>query len=315
MNAGSPSLLVATSLTRKFAESLAVTDLSLTVDRGQIVGLLGLNGAGKSSTLRMLAGVLVPDSGEITIAGHSLMTHPIAAKTEIGYLPEVAPVYPDMRVDDYVDFAARLHRVRQSRLRVQEILKELDLVSVAKRRIAHLSKGFRQRVGIAQALVHRPGLIILDEPSSGLDPEQMREMRDLVRHLGSSCGVIFSSHLLGEVNEICTDVAVLHQGRVVHDSPLASEGDRVHYRVGFARPVQPAALDALETVASARALTSTMLSVQPAGNSSATSADQLLQSLVQSGYPVVEFSADGSSLEQLFSSLVRAGDRPVSTAA
>jgi len=280
------------------------------------MGLLGLNGAGKSSTLRMLAGVLAPDSGDIRVAGHSLLKEPVAAKSQIGYLPEVAPLYPDMRVADYIDFAARLHRVKQPRQRVNSILEELDLGSVAKRRIANLSKGYRQRVGIAQALVHKPGLVILDEPSSGLDPEQMRDMRELVKQLGSDCGVIFSSHLLSEVNDVCTDVVVLHHAQVVHKGSLGAEVTDQNYNVRFSRTVKPEELLALPAVKSVSSTASGSFCIQPKRlEHNAIGAEQLLQALVHSGYPVIEFAADKSSLEHLFSTLVQTDGNPSSVAA
>jgi len=298
-------LLQATHLTRKFADAAAVQDVSLTLRPGQVLGLLGLNGAGKSSTLSMLAGVLAPDAGEIHIQGQSLLGDPVAAKRNIGYLPEVAPLYPDMSVRHYLHYAAKLRRVRAEvrQQRIDTLLEQLELTTVAQRRIGRLSKGFRQRVGIAQALIHDPALIILDEPSSGLDPAQMLDMRDLIRRLGQSHGVIFSSHMLSEVNEVCTHVAILHHGRIVHTGELSDDlpGAQSGFRVRFSAAVERSALLNLTTV---DAVISQQGQYFHLTTSSGVSGEQLLADLVAQKFAVTEFGPHGASLETLFSTLV-----------
>ncbi|MBX2882830.1 MAG: ABC transporter ATP-binding protein [Granulosicoccus sp.] len=293
-------------MTRKFADAIAVDNISFSVERGQVLGLLGLNGAGKTSSLRMLAGVLEPDAGEILINGESLQHNPITAKRQIGYLPEVAPLYTDMKVHHYLDYAARLRRMnRQERRRqVDKQITDLDLLPVANRRIGHLSKGYKQRVGIAQAIIHDPALVILDEPSSGLDPEQMRDMRKLVKTLGKTHGVIFSSHLLGEVNEVCTHVSVLHQGRMIHSGSMSESSQPGNYRVRFAQSIseqQLRFLPGIEDVESLGPETFRLSSQSVAGH-------QLLTTMIKAEFTVTEFSPYETSLEMLFSSLVRTPD-------
>lgn len=302
----SQPLLQATQLTRKFADSVAVDSISLSVDRGQVLGLLGLNGAGKTSTLRMLAGVLDPDDGEILVSGESLLNHPIAAKRQIGYLPEVAPLYPDMTVRQYLNYAGRLRRMngQSRRERIDKLTAELNLNPVANRRIGHLSKGYKQRVGIGQALIHDPALVILDEPSSGLDPEQMRDMRELVKRLGKTHGVIFSSHLLGEVNDVCTHVSVLHQGRIIHSGSMNDTMRSGHYRVSFAKPVTTQQLQFLPGMDTIEAFSTTTFRISGLD----LSGHQLLSTLVKADLPVTEFGPDEASLDSLFSSLVRVPD-------
>jgi len=212
-------LLEASNLTRMVNSNAIVDSVSLTLHRGETLGLLGLNGAGKSTTLKMLAGVLTPDDGQITVAGHSLFDDPMAAKQQIGFLPDQPPVYPDMSVLAYLKLSAQLRRVPNGNLKVQvhSIMERCDLHDVAKKRIGQLSKGYQQRVGLAQALIHKPALALLDEPSNGLDPQQMQSMRELITDVAQDSCVIFSTHLLSEVTAICNRIAVMHEGKLVHN--------------------------------------------------------------------------------------------------
>jgi len=217
-------LLQANSLTRRISPTSEVSEISLRLRQGDVLGLLGLNGAGKSTTLKMLAGLLVPDSGSISINGFSLSEHPIETRAALGYLPDTPPLYPDMRVRAYLKLAAQLRRVPRRHLKssIERAIDVCDLGSVSKQRIATLSKGFRQRVGLAQAIIHHPKLILLDEPSNGLDPHQMQSMRGLIKSLGEDAAVIFSTHLLPEAVAVCNHIAVMHDGRIVA-SELNSE--------------------------------------------------------------------------------------------
>ncbi len=206
-------------LTRKMGDTTVVDNLSLELQQGDILGLLGLNGAGKSTTLKMLAGVLAPDSGDIIIAGHDLNDDPIKARQQIGFLPDQPPVYPEVTVAAYLRFCAKLRRVPNGDIasRCQSALEACELTGVAKKRIGKLSKGFQQRVGLAQALIHQPAVVLLDEPSNGLDPQQMQSMRELITNTAQKNCVVFSTHLLSEVTAVCNRIAVMHDGRIVHD--------------------------------------------------------------------------------------------------
>lgn len=221
-----PLLLEANSLMREISPTARVADITLALHQGDVLGLLGLNGAGKSTTLKMLAGLLVPDNGSVDIGGYSLGEQPNLARAQLGYLPDTPPLYPDMKVSGYLKLAAQLRRIPRRQLRdsIEYALEVCDLNSVASNRIASLSKGYRQRVGLAQAIIHRPKLILLDEPSNGLDPHQMQGMRNLIKTLGENAAVIFSTHLLPEAVAVCNQIAVMHNGRIVA-SEFASHAD------------------------------------------------------------------------------------------
>ena len=204
-------------LTKKYGKHLAVDDLSFTVEDGQIYGLLGPNGAGKSTIMNILTGYLSATSGEVSIAGHPLPEEADAAKACVGYLPEQPPLYMDMTVQEYLDFAAELKGVKKGERKAQVLkaARRTGLEAVLPRLIRNLSKGYRQRVGIAQALLGSPKLIILDEPTVGLDPAQVIEIRKLIRELGKTHTVILSSHILSEVQAVCQQVLILSKGHLV----------------------------------------------------------------------------------------------------
>lgn len=204
-------------LTKKYGKHLAVDDLSFTVEDGQIYGLLGPNGAGKSTIMNILTGYLSATSGEVSIAGHPLPEEDAAAKACVGYLPEQPPLYMDMTVQEYLDFAAELKGVKKAERKTQVLkaARRTGLEAVLPRLIRNLSKGYRQRVGIAQALLGSPKLIILDEPTVGLDPAQVIEIRKLIRELGKTHTVILSSHILSEVQAVCQQVLILSKGHLV----------------------------------------------------------------------------------------------------
>ena len=212
-----------TQVTKYFGARKAVNDLTLAVPRGEIFGLLGHNGAGKSTTLQMLTGALLPHAGQIKICGFDLALQPLQAKARIGFLPETPPLYREMQVDSYLKFAARLHRVPRTQITeaLAETKRRCGLQGNDKKIIGTLSKGYQQRVGIAQALIHQPDVIILDEPTVGLDPAQIRDIRALIRELGDAHSVILSTHLLGEVESICDRVEIMHHGRLIYGDSSA----------------------------------------------------------------------------------------------
>ena len=216
-------------LTKQYPGRTAVNDVSFTVGRGEIVGFLGPNGAGKSTTMRMLAGYLPATGGAIRVAGFDVATHPLEVRQRIGYLPENCPLYPDMRVDEYLAFRARLKRVagRHLRSRLAEVKNLCGIGDVGRRIIGQLSKGYRQRVGLAESLIHDPELLILDEPTIGLDPNQIRLVRQLITDLAKRHTILLSTHILPEVEMTCQRVLILHQGRIVaSDTP-----DRLRRRI------------------------------------------------------------------------------------
>jgi len=204
-------------LSRFYGDIQAVKDVSFTIRQGEVLGFLGPNGAGKTTTMQVLSGNLAPSEGSITIAGHDLLEDPRAAKAAIGYLPEQPPIYRELTVDEYLDYCAALNRIpRKKRIAARQAAKEkCGLRDVGKRLIGNLSKGYQQRVGLAQAIIHMPPVIILDEPTIGLDPIQIREIRSLIRELGKDHGVILSTHILPEVQTTCDHVQIINKGSLV----------------------------------------------------------------------------------------------------
>jgi ABC-2 type transport system ATP-binding protein len=215
--------LSARNLSRRYGKRDIVQNVSFELRRGEVLGLLGHNGAGKSTTLQMLTGVLTPNSGEIDICGFNLLRQPDQAKACIGYLPETPPLYREMRVDDFLLFVARLHRVPKNHLAssLAEAKQSCGLQDCGNRIICTLSKGYQQRVGIAQAIIHHPQVIILDEPTVGLDPAQIRDIRTLIRKLGDSQSVILSTHRLSEVENICDRVEIMQMGHLIYGDSSA----------------------------------------------------------------------------------------------
>ena len=210
------------NLTKKYGDHIAVDHLSFKVDEGQVYGFLGPNGAGKSTTMNIMTGYLAATEGDVIINGYNILEEPEKAKKTIGYLPEIPPLYPDMTVREYLTFAAELKKVprKEVKLAVVHAMQELSIMDVADRLIRHLSKGYKQRVGFAQAIIGDPETLILDEPTVGLDPKQIIEIRELIKSLGRRHTVILSSHILAEVSEICDTVLIMSRGRLVAlDSP------------------------------------------------------------------------------------------------
>lgn len=220
----SDCVLEARALHRHLDDKLVVSDVSLQLNAGDTLGLLGLNGAGKSTTLRMLCGMLAPDSGSITVNGYSMLESPLQARAQIGFLPDQPPLYNEMRVSEYLSLCGQIRGLtgQALSLRQSQVIEQCSLASVQKKLIGTLSKGYRQRVGLAQAMIHKPRVLLLDEPSNGLDPQQLDGMRQLIRDYANNHAVVFSTHLLSEAQAICNRIAVIHQGKLVTDQ--ASDG-------------------------------------------------------------------------------------------
>ena len=204
-------------LSKNYGERRAITDLNFKIEKGDVVGFLGPNGAGKSTTMKIITGFMAPTSGEAKVCGYDVFLNPIEVKKRIGYLPETPPLYPDMLVEDYLRFVAELKQVPTEKLKpfVDRALEKAQLTDVRRRLIGNLSKGFKQRVGIAQALVSDPEVLVLDEPTVGLDPKQVAEIRDLIKELRGEHTVILSTHILPEVQASCNRVIIIHEGQIV----------------------------------------------------------------------------------------------------
>lgn len=217
-------MLEAKGLSKRYGGYYALRDVSLTAEKGEIIGLLGRNGAGKSTLMNIITGYLSPTSGTVTLDGTDIAEEPAAVKARIGYLPEVPPLYADMTVEEALQFAAAIKRIPRARraAEINEALRRADVTDHRSRLVKHLSKGYRQRVGLAQATLGSPEALILDEPSAGLDPTQIAQMRDVIREYASGHTVIVSSHILGEISDLCNRIMVLDAGRVVACDTLES---------------------------------------------------------------------------------------------
>jgi ABC-2 type transport system ATP-binding protein len=216
-------------LTKRYARTVAVDDISFEVDKGQIVGFLGPNGAGKTTTMRILTGFLPPTAGKANVAGFDVQENPMEVKKRIGYLPETPPVYPEMEVSEYLEFAGQLKGISGADIkrRADDAIGRCSLGDVRSKLIGKLSKGYRQRVGIAQAIIHNPDVLILDEPTSGLDPKQIIEIRELLRALAGEHTIILSTHILSEVEHSCERVIIISHGKVVAQDSVSNLTNRL----------------------------------------------------------------------------------------
>ncbi|MEK7691536.1 MAG: ATP-binding cassette domain-containing protein [Bdellovibrionota bacterium] len=291
-------------LTKMYGPRMAVDDLSFEIKKGEIVGFLGPNGAGKSTTMKILTGLTPATSGSANVAGFDVFDKPIEVKKKVGYLPENPPVYLEMRVRDYLEFAARLHGVNSSKMRssVQMAIDKTALSDVAHRLVGNLSKGYRQRVGLAQALVHNPPVLILDEPTVGLDPKQIIEIRGLIKSLAGDHTVILSSHILPEVTATCERIIVISRGKIVAADTLDRITARSQlYRLEVKNPSASGALDKIRAITGVAGVTVTgNRIVVEIANGAAEIRDRIVEAAVSAGMGVLEFATDRVSLEDVF---------------
>ncbi len=295
-------LIAAEGLTRLYSGRCAIEDVNVTLRRGEVVGFLGPNGAGKTTTMRILSGVLAPHAGSVRIAGFDLFEQPRAAKARIGYLPEQPPLYRELRVDEYLRYGARLHGVpaRGIRESVERVKQRCGLADSGERLIGNLSMGYQQRVGVAQAIIHAPAVVILDEPTVGLDPIQIREIRTLIRELRDEHGVILSTHILPEVQAVCDRVLILHEGRVVLDAALAALATvRGRWRLRLRRPPAAEELRGLHGVERVSALEEGQFLVE--GDS--LEGDTLARQALDRGWGLLELAPHERNLEEIFARL------------
>ena len=246
----SDALVQVNNLTRFYQNQRAVNQLSFSLHAGEVLGFLGPNGAGKSTTMQMITGNLAPSEGEISIAGFDLIESPLQARQHIGYLPEHPPVYQDSKVDEYLFFCARLHRLSRQETKdaIERVKQQCGLTDMGQRLIGNLSKGYQQRVGIAQAIIHNPSVVILDEPTVGLDPIQIREIRELIRSIGEERSVILSTHILPEVQATCDRVQIIRAGELIYHSSIDALNDNREQSVRVALQ-RPPAVSELQSIA------------------------------------------------------------------
>jgi ABC-2 type transport system ATP-binding protein len=296
-------LVEADHLSRYYEGRCAVDDVSFTLKQGEVLGLLGPNGAGKTTTMQMLCGNLAPSTGQIRIGGVDLLDRPKEAKRYLGYLPDTPPLYRDLTVNEFLIYCAELHGVDKKAIpaAVKRARERCGLDEMQARLIGNLSKGFQQRTGIAQAILHNPKVIILDEPTVGLDPLQIREIRALIRELGREHGIILSTHILTEVEESCTHVQIIHQGRLVLHETIAGLQRHMHsctLEVITRSTPDMKALSALPGVLSVEALAGNRLLVHHGVDDNP--AKQIAELVVASGWGLEELVPVKKSLEDVF---------------
>ncbi len=300
----SQDILIATrGLYRYYNGLCAVEDLNMEVCRGQVLGFLGPNGAGKSTTMRILAGCLAPSAGEVRVNGYDLLDHPIQARAGIGYLPEQPPIYRELRVDEYLRFCARLRGLSRADLAptLARVTRQCGLEQVSRRLIGNLSKGYQQRVGIAQAILHNPAVVILDEPTVGLDPIQIREIRALIRDLGNNHSVILSTHILSEVQTICNHVQIIHRGQLVLNDTIEGLQQKMHSTtliVGWRCPPSRETLLALPGLEEVEQIDALHWRIRH--DAAQNPAEMLVEKSVSGGWGLFELTPEQRSLEQLF---------------
>ena len=296
----------AIELTRLYGGREAVSNVSFSLNKGEVLGFLGPNGAGKSTTMKMLTGNLAPSSGSVKICGIDMIENPKEAKALIGYLPEMRPLYKELTVDEYLTMAARLHRVSAKHIKqaVEAAKERCGLGHMSKRLIENLSNGYQQRVGIAQAIIHRPMVVILDEPTVGLDPIQIRDIRALIREVGGEHSVIISTHILPEVEMVCDRVQIIDKGKLVFNGSIdVLKRQRVGNKLLIGLRQAPKADDLLNIagVVEAETLPSGMIRVRFEGD--AAPAEAIVQTAVQQGWGLYQIAPDQTSLEDVFMQL------------
>ncbi|MDE6312537.1 MAG: ABC transporter ATP-binding protein [Lachnospiraceae bacterium] len=301
-------------LTKKYGSHIAVNNLNLTLEKGKIYGFLGPNGAGKSTTMNMITGYLAPSDGEVIVNGHDISKEPEEAKKSIGYLPELPPVYPDMTVGEYLKFVAELKGIKKAE-RAEAIQNAMELVKIKdmeKRLIRNLSKGYKQRVGLAQAIINMPEAIILDEPTVGLDPKQIIEIRDLIKGLGKNHTIILSSHILSEISAVCDYIFVISKGNLV----ASDSTENLEHQSGSSRiievTVKAEEKKALEVVKAVKGVDSVRVlegketgtcCLQVTAKKKKDVREGLFYALAEAKMPIYQMSTAGNSLEDIFLSL------------
>ncbi|MDR2909030.1 MAG: ABC transporter ATP-binding protein [Oscillospiraceae bacterium] len=315
------------NVTKRYGERFALRDISFSAAGGEILGVLGPNGAGKTTAMNIITGYLSSGEGEVTVGGFEIFKEPMKAKRQMGYLPEQPPLYQDMTVSEYLSFAWDLKGLGRKNKKdsIAEVMRRVKIDDVEKRRIRNLSKGYRQRVGLGQALLGAPGAIILDEPTVGLDPRQIIEMRELIRSLGKKHTVLLSSHILSEVQAVCDRIVVINKGRLVADGTPKSLSDslektgRLHLRIAGAAKKIRSALEGAAGVAALRE--------EPAFEEKATDwlvipkegvrdiRKNIFYALAEARLPILHMRGEELTLEEIFLRLTQEPDSPEEDAA
>ena len=293
-------------LLKQFGEQKAVNEISFSIEKGQIVGFLGPNGAGKSTTMKMITGYLAPDAGDVRVNGVDVVKDPLTAKKNIGYLPESNALYYDLYVREYLGFVADVHGIAQKKQRVEEVIRLTGLGQESTKQIGQLSKGYKQRTGLAAALLHDPEVLILDEPTSGLDPNQIIEIRQVIKDQGKNKLVLFSSHILQEVEAICDRVIIINKGKIVADDKLSNlqrSSDSNMVKVSFKEALEPEWLRRILGVRNVTKIDSYNWALETPDPDLVRK--QLFELALQQNLNIVSLQNENQSLEEVFRSLTQ----------
>ncbi len=291
------------NLLKTYGEQKAVNNISFTVDKGEIVGFLGPNGAGKSTTMKIVTGYLLPDAGEVSVCGINVAKKPLEIKKKIGYLPESNPLYYDMYVREYIGFVAEVHKVKNQKAKIEDVIALTGLKAESKKKIGQLSKGYKQRVGLAAALIHDPEVLILDEPTSGLDPNQLIEIREVIRRLGENKTILFSSHILQEVQALCERVIIINKGELAADDKLANlqQSSIQHIKVSFREALEAEWLQRLPGAGAVNKIDTYTWQLETTNEEMLRR--QLMELTLQHNLNIVSLQTGSNNLEEIFRSL------------
>jgi ABC-2 type transport system ATP-binding protein len=298
------------NLTKIYGEQKAVNNISFSIDKGEIVGFLGPNGAGKSTTMKMITGYLEPSVGDINVNGVDVKRSPLDAKRKIGYLPESNALYYDMYVREYLGFIADVHKINNKQQAINNVIEQVGLTPESKKRVGQLSKGYKQRVGLAAALIHDPEVLILDEPTSGLDPNQIVEIRNVIKEQGKNKLVLFSSHILQEVEAICDRVIIINKGKIVADDKLSNlhqQSSSSVVRVQFKEALEQEWLKRLAAVKSVNKIDTYTWNIET--NDPETVRSELKKLERENNLDIVSLQSENQSLEEIFRSLTNNTER------
>lgn len=298
-------------VTKIYDKQIAVNNISFTIEKGEILGFLGPNGAGKSTTMKMITTYLTPTSGKIEVCGLDTQMDYMEVRRKIGYLPEHNPLYLDMYVKEYLSFVAKINHIprKQIQNRIAEMIEICGLTKEQHKKIGALSKGYRQRVGLAQALIHNPEVLILDEPTTGLDPNQIIEIRNLIKEAGKEKTVIFSTHILSEVEAICDKVIVIHEGKLVANDTLSglkqslSAQTYIELVVDAQKPIQLNDFDGLPELTKTELISQTQIHFYT--NNAKETSKHVFERCVDKGYTVISIRQEEKSMESLFKVLTQ----------
>ena len=306
------TLIEVEHLSRYFGKLIAVDNINFTVKKGEILGFLGINGAGKTTTMQMLSGCLAPSLGSIKINGVDILREPLLAKRSIGYLPDTPPLYKDLSVREFLFYCGQLHAIPKSdiNLALDKVLIRCGLTSVTNRLIAHLSKGFQQRIGIAQAIIHNPDVIILDEPTVGLDPLQIIEIRELIRELRQDHAVILSTHILTEVHETCTHLQIINQGKLIAKERVDSITQSMNESsliIKTVFPIDAEPILSIEGVRNLEVLSNNRFKINFKPTHDPT--QEISETVINKGWGLIEMSPNNQNIEALFIGLTKANNQ------